>query len=334
MQARLRSRRAGAGDADRAGVSGGAVGGLGCGIGDQRSPVVRASAGASTSRGEVLVPNGRIYGGRSWATGTILTEGVDRRSARSRTMVATRAEEAVGKVHGNRSGCPRGRPGIPHRPLADVGQADRGSAAQPTDDLGQPTDERGNLLLHDPRDLFDGRSCGWVIVVGPLGSGVPCRQLPRGSVLSVRPAGSTVESASVDFVSELPGAYDTDFLLYEGRGAVPAWGRDLEESVTSGGPAVTSDVLEHIDAVAAAVREIKLTEPSPIEAIFLDGLLDQLEVLREHVNSDEPTPRRARSYAIWCSSGTSCATCRYPRSRTTWNMIAQALNEILRIAGS
>ena len=105
----------------------------------------------------------------------------------------------------------------------------RQAAAHPaTDEFDQPIDEHGRLLLYDPKKLFESTDANWIIVTGPYGQRGAMPPAPRGADLEVRPAGSSVEAATVDFANQLLGAHDTDFLVYVGHGSVPKWDGEAE----------------------------------------------------------------------------------------------------------
>lgn len=57
------------------------------------------------------------------------------------------------------------------------------------------------------------------------------------------------------------------------------------DSATS---SIDSGVLEHIDAVREAVAALSTDEPDPVAAVFYDTLLDQLDILRDHVEGRGP----------------------------------------------
>ena len=206
-------------------------------------------------------------------------------------------------------------------------------ADQPTDELGQPTDDQGRLLLYSPRDLFKGTKGNWLIIVGPYGPRTGPPPAPRGRGLQVQPAGSTFAFAEADFAGEIEGAYESDFLLYQGRGPLPAWSEGSEQPTVAHEHPIGKEVLEHIDAVVEAVRQVKQTEPSPIEAIFFDGLVDQLEILRDHVTGIESTPLPHPVLRYLRYVGGQLSNVSIPEVATQLATIARALREILRIAG-
>ena len=110
----------------------------------------------------------------------------------------------------------------------------------PTDDLDQPLDERGELLLYQPADIFQRSSAGWAVILGPYGQRGPFPARPDGNPVTMLPAGRRQEGdATLIFIGQLPGAYDTDFLLYAGEREVPAWRADPVELVSVEGPILT-----------------------------------------------------------------------------------------------
>ena len=110
-------------------------------------------------------------------------------------------------------------------------ERDAAAAHRAADEHGQPTDEHGRLLLYDPQSLFEGTDASWVIVTGPYGQRDAMPPAPRGANLEVSPAGGALEAARVDFARQLWGAFDTDVLIYAGRGPVPRWDGDPESTV-------------------------------------------------------------------------------------------------------
>ena len=205
-------------------------------------------------------------------------------------------------------------------------------ADQPTDELGQPTDAQGHLLHYSPRDLFQGTAAQWLIVAGPYGPRTGPPPAPRRRRLQVRPAGSRFASAEADFASVVEGAFEYVFLLYEGKGPSPLWGEDPDQSLAALQAPIGREVLEHIDAVVGAVRQINQTEPSPIEAVFFDGLVDQLEVLRDHVEGIESTQRPYTVLRYLRYVWDRLNNLRIPAIATQLATITRALGEILRIA--
>ncbi len=141
--------------------------------------------------------------------------------------------------------------------------------------------------------------------------------------------------ATLNFIGQVPGAYDTDFLLYTGEGEVPAWRGDPVEMAPIEEPPISGDVLEHIDAVVDAVREIQQKECSPLEAMFLDALVDQLEILREHVEASEPTPRphSVLRYLGFVRQRLAGVAKEMPTIAARVANITRAITEILQIAG-
>lgn len=101
-----------------------------------------------------------------------------------------------------------------------------------TDELGQAIDDQGRLLLYEPASLFEGTDAEWVVVLGAWGGrdGVPAT--PGGTDLEVRAAGSSgLEAATVDFARSWPGPYESDFILYTGRGPRPKWDGDSPDTL-------------------------------------------------------------------------------------------------------
>ena len=105
------------------------------------------------------------------------------------------------------------------------------AAHRATDEHGQPMDEDGRLLPYEPQSLFEGTDATWVIVTGPYGQRGAMPPAPRGGDLEVQPAGSALEAARVDFARQQWAAFDTDVLIYAGRGPMPRWNRDPQPTV-------------------------------------------------------------------------------------------------------
>ena len=213
------------------------------------------------------------------------------------------------------------------------------------DVLYWPTrDNDTSLPLLGLTRLIAASEAGWMIVTGPYGQRGPRPAAPNGGSLAARPVGAsgpTGQHAVVDFIGELAGPFEQDFLVYGGYGALPRWdlevppgGRpaEVEQPIALSEERISRKVLEHVDAVVEAVREIRQSEEhSPIEIAFFDSVVEQLQILREHVESGEPAnPSNVLRYLRFLRERLPELIDYVPVAAR----IVEAIDAILRIAGA
>ena len=192
--------------------------------------------------------------------------------------------------------------------------------------------------------VLDGIDANWIIIAAPVGQRGPRSNAPEGASLQACPMGQSGpigEGATVAFAGEFGGPHEIDYLVYAGQGAIPPWGDGMTPDVPDAGadpasapPAarVNREVLTHVDAVVDAVRELRQSEAcSPVELVFFDGIVEHLQVLREHVEHGRPAnPSSVLRYLNFIREHLSEVMNLVPAAAR----LLEAVTEILRIAGA